>query len=87
MPVALLISLSPTNVALALSAWTILYTAWLVIYRLWFHPIAGFPGSPWARITFWYEFYYEWIKPGQYHRRIREMHEEYGRTIIVYAYL
>ena len=31
-------------------------------------------------MTFWYEFYYEWMKPGKYHERIYEMHKQYGTT-------
>lgn len=54
------------------------YTAWLVIYRLFLSPVAGFPGAFWPKVTFWYEFYYEWIKPGQYYRKIHEMHARYG---------
>lgn len=76
---ALLFDITISNAWIALCAWSIAYTAWLVIYRLCFHPIARFPGSPWAKITFWYEFYYEWIKPGKYHERIYEMHQQYGK--------
>jgi hypothetical protein len=68
---------------LALCAASIAYTAWLLVYRLWLGPLAHFPGSPWPKITFLYEFYYEWIKPGQYYRRIHELHEEYGKDHIV----
>lgn len=66
----------------AVSAWaTVAYTVGLVIYRLWLCPVAHFPGSPWCKITFLYEFYWEWIRPGQYYRRIQEMHEKYGESV------
>ncbi|KAL4804208.1 cytochrome P450 [Aspergillus unguis] len=57
------------------------YTSALVAYRLWFSPLSKFPGSPLAKATFWYEFYYDWIKPGQYYLKIREMHQTYGPVI------
>jgi len=68
------------DIMFALGIISIIYIAWLLIYRLWLSPVAFFPGSLWPRITFWYEFYYEWIKPGQYHRKIQEMHAKYGKT-------
>ncbi|OAA38537.1 Cytochrome P450 [Metarhizium rileyi] len=76
---------TPTSVdlGLAIGALSICYVMLLVIYRLWLSPVAGFPGSIWPKITFWYEFYYEWIRPGQYHRKIHEMHQKYGPIIRV----
>jgi hypothetical protein len=53
----------------------------LLVYRLWLSPIAAFPGPLLARSTYWYEFYYDWIKCGQYYLRIEEMHREYGRVL------
>ena len=70
--------LTTSNLVLAICGPSFAYVAWLVSYRLWLNPVAGFPGSPWAKLTFWYEFYYEWMKPGQYYRRIHQMHAEYG---------
>ena len=56
----------------------VLYTLGLYIYRLYFSPIAAFPGPLLARATFWYEFYYNWVKNGQYYLRIEDMHQKYG---------
>ena len=67
------------NLILPLFFLSLIYTVWLVIYRLWLSPVAGFPGSLCSIITFWYEFHHEWIKPGQYHRKIQEMHARYGK--------
>ncbi|KAE8380237.1 cytochrome P450 [Aspergillus bertholletiae] len=80
---ALLKNFTIADWALALGVFTITYTLWLVIYRLWLSPIAGFPGAFWPKVTFWYEFYYEWVQPGQYYRRINDMHKEYGPIIRV----
>lgn len=43
----------------------ILYVAIGVVYRLYFSPIAHFPGSPLAKVSFWYEFYWDVIKRGK----------------------
>lgn len=59
------------------------YVSWfiaLTIYRLWLSPLSRFPGSPLARVTYGYEFYYDFFKPGQYFRRINEMHQRYGMS-------
>jgi hypothetical protein len=56
----------------------VLYACGLFLYRLCFSPIAAFPGPLLARATFWYEFYHNWVKNGQYYRRIEEMHKKYG---------
>ncbi|KAL3447667.1 cytochrome P450 [Aspergillus insuetus] len=57
------------------------YNIALLIYRLWLSPLSRFPGSRLAKATFWYEFYYDWVKPGQYYHRIHEMHKIYGPII------
>ena len=56
----------------------VLYACGLFLYRLYFSPIAAFPGPLLARATFWYEFYHNWVKDGQYYLRIEEMHKKYG---------
>lgn len=49
------------------------------IYRLYFSPIAGFPGPKLAALTYWYEFYYDVVKDGQYLFQIEKLHKRYGR--------
>lgn len=71
--------LNAFSLAVAVLVLSVASTVWLMIYRLYLSPVAGFPGAFWPKVTFWYEFYYEWIKPGQYHRKIHEMHEKYGQ--------
>ena len=52
-----------------------------IIYRLYFHPLAKFPGPKLATITYWYEFYYDIIRRGQFTFKLRELHEKYGEFI------
>ena len=56
-----------------------LYTIYGIIYRLYLSPVAKFPGRKLAALTFWYEFYYDVVKRGEYVWEIQKMHEEYGR--------
>ena len=59
----------------------IAYVVGGVIYRLYFHPLAKFPGPRLAAATLWYEFYYDCILFGQYTFRIKEMHDQYGKSL------
>ncbi|KAL4874994.1 cytochrome P450 [Aspergillus karnatakaensis] len=59
------------------------YATAILVYRLWLSPLSCFPGSPFAKATFLYEFYYDFIKPGLYYQKIQEMHQRYGPIIRV----
>ncbi|RAK71513.1 cytochrome P450 [Aspergillus fijiensis CBS 313.89] len=61
----------------------LLWTAVEAIRRLYFHPIAHIPGPRLAALTWWYEFYYDAIQPGQYVFKIQELHKRYGPIIRV----
>jgi hypothetical protein len=58
-----------------------LWTAAEAIRRLYFHPLAHIPGPRLAALTWWYEFYYDAIQPGQYIFKIQELHKQYGTLI------
>ncbi|KAJ5740178.1 cytochrome P450 [Penicillium malachiteum] len=60
--------------ALSWLAWVLLEAA----RRLFFHPLSSIPGPRLAALTWWYEFYYDAIKPGQYIFKIQDLHKEYG---------
>ncbi|CEL07565.1 Putative Cytochrome P450 [Aspergillus calidoustus] len=60
-----------------------LWTAAEAIRRLYFHPLAHIPGPRLAALTWWYEFYYDAIQPGQYIFKIQELHKQYGPIIRV----
>ncbi len=53
------------------SLWTITVSLWTsyivygIVWRLYLSPIANFPGSKWAALTLWYEFYFDIIKASQ----------------------
>lgn len=57
----------------------IVWCVYGVLYRLVWSPVAGFPGPKLAALTFWYEFYYDVIKVGQYSFKIKELHKQYGK--------
>lgn len=61
----------------------VLYALSRVAYRLWLHPLADFPGPKLAASTFWYQFYYDAIRQGEYMLRIRDMHAKYGKLTTV----
>jgi cytochrome P450 len=68
--------------AIALAATVaVLYTVCLAVYRLYFHPLSKFPGSKFAALTLWYEFYYDVVKRGQHIWQIEAMHKRYGPII------
>ena len=58
----------------------------LAVYRLYGSPIAKFPGPKLAALTFWYEFYYDVIKQGQYTWEIGRMHDKYGMRVAPTAF-
>ncbi|KAL4950976.1 cytochrome P450 [Aspergillus filifer] len=63
------------------SALIVVYCLGIYIQRLIFSPIARFPGPRVAALTFWYEFYYDVVKRGQYFRQIEKMHQQYGPIV------
>ncbi|RAO73882.1 uncharacterized protein BHQ10_009894 [Talaromyces amestolkiae] len=60
---------------------SLLLTAAGAIRRLYFHPLAHIPGPRLAALTWWYEFYYDVVQPGQYVFHIQKLHKKYGPII------
>lgn len=58
-----------------------IYAVLLCIYRVTLHPLARFPGPRLPAITFWFEFYHDAVRGGQYLFRIKEMHAKYGPIV------
>ncbi|KAI0485341.1 putative P450 monooxygenase [Xylariaceae sp. FL0804] len=56
----------------------VLYVVGGAVYRLFLSPIAKIPGPKLAALTFWYEFWYDVVKRGQYEFRLMELHRQYG---------
>ena len=63
----------------------LLYFIGLPIYRLYWSPIAKFPGPKLAAVTYLYELYYDIVKRGKYTFKIRDLHAEYGQSLMVLA--
>ena len=59
----------------------LLYVVLLCTYRLTLHPLAQFPGPRLAAVTFFYEFYHDYFRGGQYLFHIRDMHAKYGHIV------
>ncbi|KIW87158.1 uncharacterized protein Z519_12269 [Cladophialophora bantiana CBS 173.52] len=57
------------------------YLLALASWRLYLCPAAEIPGPALAKLTYWYEFYYDVILSGQYIWKIRAMHEQYGPIV------
>ncbi|KIW31219.1 uncharacterized protein PV07_02885 [Cladophialophora immunda] len=53
----------------------------LATWRLYLCPAADIPGPTLAKLTYWYEFYYDVVLGGQYIWKIRAMHEQYGPIV------
>ncbi|KAI9642649.1 hypothetical protein NHQ30_008380 [Ciborinia camelliae] len=51
------------------------------IRRIYFHSLAHIPGPKLAALTWWYEFYFDVIQPGQYIFKIQELHKQYGPIV------
>ncbi|KAF2494452.1 oxoglutarate/iron-dependent oxygenase [Lophium mytilinum] len=60
---------------------SIVYVLLLCFYRLYLSPASEVPGPILAKLTYWYEFYYDVTCGGQYVWKIRNMHEKYGSII------
>ncbi|KAI0516853.1 cytochrome P450 family protein [Xylaria bambusicola] len=66
------------QVAFALLASYILKTC---IYRLFLSPLSRLPGPKLAALTYWYECYYDVIKPAQYVFKIKSLHDQYRPVV------
>ncbi|KAI8946629.1 cytochrome P450 [Xylaria longipes] len=71
------------RVILLASVCTFFYGFMLAIYRLYLSPLASFPGPILAKVTHWYEFYYNVVHTGKYYEKIRELHDKYGPVVRV----
>ncbi|KAL6245379.1 hypothetical protein RBB50_007378 [Rhinocladiella similis] len=76
------LSSSPRELLLACGpVLLITYLLGLATWRLYYCPQAQIPGPALAKLTYWYEFYYDVILSGQYIWKIRSMHEQYGPIV------
>lgn len=79
--------LSWSNIPVLLGLW-ILYYAAVAVYNISpLHPLYRFPGPKVAAMSYFYEAYFDWWLVGRYGRRIRQMHEKYGKLLFPLIYL
>ncbi|KAI9755042.1 MAG: hypothetical protein M4579_004445 [Chaenotheca gracillima] len=71
--------LKPWSLALLAILGSVLYVLLVVAYRLTLHPLAGYPGPFFARITDWYNVYYCWS--GTRHLEFYRIHQKYGKIV------
>lgn len=57
------------------------YLVGLILYRIYLHPLARIPGPPAAAASFWYEFYWDVIQPGQLTHHLPDVHKKYGPIV------
>ncbi|KAL8990518.1 MAG: hypothetical protein Q9177_000849 [Variospora cf. flavescens] len=69
------------SLAPVVALYALLYSFVLVVYRLAFSKLSGFPGPKVAAATYWYEFYFDWLRKGKYIFEIEKMHEIYGPIV------
>lgn len=72
---------SLSDIVFFLAFLQVAYLVSLFIARLYFSPIARFPGPRLAAVSYFYEFYYDFICRGQYEFKIEYLHEKYGPVI------
>ncbi|KIW28417.1 uncharacterized protein PV07_08084 [Cladophialophora immunda] len=67
----------------AVAAGVLLATALLglCVNRVYFSPLAHIPGPLLAKVSYWYEFYYDVVLRGQYTFKIQKLHERYGPIV------
>ncbi|KAL8813202.1 MAG: hypothetical protein Q9200_000431 [Gallowayella weberi] len=75
-----------TLVAFGLGAVLTGYIFYSAIWRLNLSPIAHIPGSRFAALTFWNEFYYDVWLGGKYTWKLLDYHERYGPVIRINPY-
>ncbi|KAF1738051.1 Trichodiene oxygenase [Beauveria bassiana] len=63
----------------------VVYFIYTCFYNIYLHPLRHIPGSKWAVIGPYLEFYHEVIRDGQYLWEIEKMHQKFGPIIRVNA--
>ena len=60
-------------------------TFWTAIRRLYLSPLAPLPGPKLAALTWWYECFYDVVRPGRYAFKIQELHKQNGNKGFPYT--
>lgn len=72
----------PKSFLFVLAGTWVIYQFIKLAYNLFLHPLSHIPGPKLAAATYFPEFYYDVVRSGRYTKRIRQMHEQYGRTTL-----
>ncbi|KAI0424676.1 cytochrome P450 [Xylaria sp. FL1042] len=70
-----------SHIILLIPVCTLSYGFILAVHRVYFSPLASIPGPFLAKVTHWYEFYYNVIHTGKYYEKIRKFHDKYGPVV------
>ena len=81
-PFSLVASMDWGTALLASGAACVLFVTIGGVRRVWFDPLSQFPGSKFAALTLWNEFYWDVVRRGTFMWRIRDMHEKYGTRML-----
>ncbi|KAF2717073.1 putative benzoate 4-monooxygenase cytochrome P450 [Polychaeton citri CBS 116435] len=57
------------------------YIVAIAMHRLYISPLAKISGPKLAALTYFYEFYYDALRHGQYLLKVKELHEKYGAMV------
>ncbi|KAI0189470.1 cytochrome P450 [Astrocystis sublimbata] len=57
------------------------WLSYLLLWRCLLSPLANIPGPKLAALTYWYECFYDIVKPAQYAFKIKALHEQYGPVV------
>lgn len=73
-------SIPPITAAAVTFGGFAVYFLWTCVYNIYLHPLRHIPGSKWAIIGPYLEFYHEVIRDGQYLWELEKMHKKFGMT-------
>lgn len=77
----LILSIDFQKAAMLVALGLLGYLLCLVTYRLFFHPLRHVPGPFLARLTYWYQIYYDAFCGGIMPRQMPGLHLKYGPVV------
>lgn len=68
---------NPAHLGYTLLLFLVFSGLWVSCKRLYFHPLRKIPGPLLARLTGWWEFYFDVVDNGTLVKRLPRLHEKY----------